>query len=392
MRFPTRTGSVLGAAALGAALALTACSSSTAPGRDSARPTPRAANAALDRALRSIVARPTGPPGIAVVVQRGTEVEFHTAGVADTTTAATIAPDDYLRIASVSKAFNGAAVLSTVAAGRLALTDTIGDRRPDLSARWSRVTLAQLLHHTSGIPDFSQSEGFRDALLADFQTAPSPRALLGFVEDEPLEFRPGSRYSYSNSDNVIAALMVESATGRPYAEVMADQVTGPLGLTRTSLPVDSAISTPTVRGYDLDPPNPPDDVTNLFAAGWAWASGSMVSSPADANAFVRAYVKGALVDAPTRAAQFRFRPGSSEPRGPGVNSAGLALFRYSTRCGTVFGHTGNTPGYTQFIAASRDGRRSVSVSVNTQLSPDNRPATFTRLREVYELAVCAALA
>lgn len=363
--------------------------STSAPGRPSS---PRSADAALDRAVHRIVDRRTGPPGIAVVVQRGGASRFLTAGVADTTSKAPIAVDDYLRIASVSKAFNGAAVLSTVSSGALALSDTIGARLPDLPTAWSKVTLAQLLRHTSGIPDFSQSAGFRDALLASFQAAPVPRELVAFVESEPLEFQPGTKYRYSNSDNAIAALMVEAATGSTYTDVLTEQVYRPLELTQTSLPSDSALPVPTVHGYDLNPPDPPDDVTNLFAAGWAWASGGMVSSPADANRFVRGYVRGALVDRSTRTAQFRFRPGNSEPRGPGTNSSGLALFRYVTRCGTVYGHTGNTPGYTQFIAANRTGTRSVAVSVNTQLSPRNHPVTFTALRDIYELAVCSALA
>jgi D-alanyl-D-alanine carboxypeptidase len=67
------------------------------------------------------------------------------------------------------------------------------------------------------------------------------------------------------------------------------------------------------------------------------------------------------------------------------------VFRYRTRCGTVYGHTGNTAGYTQFIAATRDGKRSVSVSVSAQVTPDSRPAEFPALRRIFGLAVCAAL-
>ena len=91
-------------------------------------------------------------------------------------------------------------------------------------------------------------------------------------------------------------------------------------------------------------------------------------------------------------AQFTFRPGRSEPPGPGRNSAGLAIFRYQTKCGTVYGHTGNTPGYTQFVAATKNGRRSAVVSVNSKNTPDAHPARFTELRHIYTLAVCAALA
>ena len=84
--------------------------------------------------------------------------------------------------------------------------------------------------------------------------------------------------------------------------------------------------------------------------------------------------------------------GASDPPGPGQNSAGLGLFRYETSCGVVYGHTGNFPGYTQFAAASRDGLRSATVSVNLQLRPDLDGVVFPQLRRTFELAVCAALA
>lgn len=138
-----------------------------------------------------------------------------------------------------------------------------------------------------------------------------------------------------------------------------------------------------MHGYDVAPPQAPEDVTHLFAAGWSWASGGIVSTPDDANTFIRAYVRGATTSLPIRMAQFEFRPGSSEPPGPGQNSARLAIFRYQTSNGTVYGHTGNTPGYMQFLAASRNGRRSAVVSVNSQITPTTNPERFIELRQVY---------
>jgi hypothetical protein len=104
--------------------------------------------------------------------------------------------------------------------------------------------------------------------------------------------------------------------------------------------------------------------------------------------------RGRLFSSKTRSKQRKvIEGGSSEPPGPGKNAAGLALFRYRTRCGTVWGDTGNTQGYTQFAAASPDGRRSVTVSVNAQHTPTaGRQAVFEALRRAKGLAVCAALA
>jgi D-alanyl-D-alanine carboxypeptidase len=69
----------------------------------------------------------------------------------------------------------------------------------------------------------------------------------------------------------------------------------------------------------------------------------------------------------------------------------MGIFRYSTSCGTVYGHTGNTLGFTQFIAATKDGKRSTVVSINSQLTPERNPKRFAELRNVYLLATCAAL-
>ena len=86
----------------------------------------------------------------------------------------------------------------------------------------------------------------------------------------------------------------------------------------------------------------------------------------------------------------RFVPGGqSSPPGPGQNSAGLALFRYTTKCGTVYGHTGNFPGYVQFAAATADGTRAVTTSLNI---PAPTGKLLAQLRRVQEAAVCALLA
>jgi D-alanyl-D-alanine carboxypeptidase len=358
-----------------------------------ATPKPAAADAALDKALDKIVTQKGGPPGIAVVVQRGADPALHSAGTSLLGSTTPIQLDDHVRVASVAKAFSGATELSVVASGELTLASTIGEKLPTLPKAWADVTLGQLLQHTSGIPDFSQSKAFGAALTASLQTPPPHAELLSYVANDPLLFTPGSKYQYSNSDNIAAALMVEAVTGHTFEDEFATRVLTPLGLTATSLPNDSAMPAPFAHAYDItDPAATPEDVTSVFAAGWTWASGGVVSSPRDANAFVRGYVSGKTTNAATQQSQFTFRKGSSEPPGPGKNSAGMAVFRYQTPCGTVYGHTGNTAGFTQFIAATKDGSRSVSVSINGQIIPKSNPTRFRELRAIYGLAVCAAMA
>jgi D-alanyl-D-alanine carboxypeptidase len=354
---------------------------------------PKAADSALDAAASQFVASPGGPPGIAVVVQRGSSAMIHTAGTSTVGSASPAQLDDQMRLASVSKAFSGAVALSLVQDRVLSLGDTIGRWLPTLPRPWRNVTLSQLLNHTSGIPDFSQNKGFQQAFVASLLTPPPPAELLSYVSAEPLAFKAGTRYHYSNSDNVVVGLMVQAATGHSYESLLQDRVDGPFELSKTSLPRDAAISAPLIHGYQLEAGQPAEDVSQAFAAGWSWASGGVNSTPMEANRFIRAYARGLETNAQTRRAQFHFvGNASSEPPGPGKNAAGLAIFEYTTSCGTVYGHTGNTAGYTQFIAATKDGTRSVTVSANAQITPKNAPGPFVQLRKIFGLAVCAALA
>lgn len=350
----------------------------------------------LDRALAELVAMPGGPPGVISIVQVGDKQTVHTAGVADTTTGAAPEATDHMRIASAAKAFSGAAALSLVDQGKLSLDDTIGKWLPDLPAAWADVTLRQLLSHTSGLPDFTQNADFGAAAGASLDTPLPPEQLLTFVYDEPLVFPPGSRYMYDNTDNIVVGLMIQAATGKTYAEVLQEQVFAPLGLDSTSLPVGTEMPEPTLHGYDLDEQGAPEDVTELVAAGWAWASGGIVSTPADLNTFIRGYVGGKLFGPETQARQTDlFIPGGeSGPPGPGQNSASLALFRYQTPCGTVYGHTGNTPGYTQFKVASPDGTRSATMSMTLARNAGGTPEelqVLDALQRAEAAAICLAL-
>ena len=352
--------------------------------------------AALDQALAELVAMPGGVPGVIAVVQVGNDRTVHTAGYADVKTKTKPTVNDHLRVASVAKAFSGATALALVQAGKLSLDDTVGRRLPSAPKAFAKVTLRQLLSHTSGVPDILKSKKFVERYVADPAKPPSPAGLVALVGDQPLDFPSGTRYVYSNTDNILVGLMIEAVTHQTYAQALSSIVATPLKLTNTSLPTSLALGTPTMHGYEWEPPATVTDVTDGLAPGWAWASGGVVSTPAELNTFVRAYVGGALFGAKVRGEQQRlFIPGGeSGPPGPGDNSASLALFRYQTTCGTVYGHTGNTVGYTQFIAASPDGSRSVTVSINLQVneqSKDQAAFVFHALQRAELAAVCVAM-
>jgi D-alanyl-D-alanine carboxypeptidase len=346
----------------------------------------------LGRALDRIVAARGGPPGMSVLIQRGDRREFLARGFADLRTRRRPTAGDHMRIASVAKAYSGAVALALVADGRLGIGDTIGARLPGLLPRAEAATLGQALQHTAGLPDYIRAPAF----IARFQRDPtayiSPRELIDFVRDEPLAFTPGSRYEYSDTDNVVVGLMAEAVTGRPYERLLAREIYRPLGLTETSLPRTVRMPRPYLHGYDVAPNQGAEDVSELINPAGAWASGGIVSTPLEVARFFRAYVAGRFFGATIRRQQLRFRPGNSSPPGPGRNASGLGLFRYRTRCGTVYGHTGSFPGYRLFAAATRNGRRSVVFSANAQIVPGQGPQRISNsIRRAQLLAVCRAL-
>jgi D-alanyl-D-alanine carboxypeptidase len=338
------------------------------------------------KGLESLVANSEGPPGAIATLYRGGKLTTLSTGRSNFDKAGKPRATDHMRIASVAKAFSGAVALNLVEAGKLSLDDTIGEVLPKLPSAWSKVTLRQLLHHTSGVPDYTKSDGF----IKQATTAPrayvSPAKVISWVAKDPLAFKPDSRYEYSNTDNIVVGLMVEAATGRSYGNALERIVFKPAGLGQTSFPTKVKMPSPYIHGYSVKPGSEPHDETEFLSPSGAWASGAIVSTPQNLNAFIRADLGLKFFDRAEQAQQMDwFKGGESSPPGPGKNSAGLALFRYQTRCGTVYGHTGNFPGYVQFAAATADGSRAVTTSLNI---PAPTGKLLAQLRRVQTEAVC----
>ncbi len=350
----------------------------------------RATDASVARGLQRLVSAPSGPIGAIATLYRNGRTTVLRAGRADVTRPGAPRLGDHMRIASIAKAFSGAVALHLVAQGRLSLDDTIGQRLPGMMpAAWSAVTVREMLNHTSGLPDYTQSDGFREQATNDPRGYVSPMRIIDWVRGAGLNFTPGSRYEYSNTDNIVVGLIAQRVSGQSYGQLLSRIVFRPAGLTQTTFPtLRFSLPAPFLHGYEVRPGKPPQDVTTFLSPSGAWASGAIVSTPADLGAFIRADLGGRFFGKTQGRQQMQFVRGSSSPAGPGRNSAGLAIFRYQTRCGTVYGHTGNFPGYVQWAAATADGRRSVTTSLNIA-APTG--ALLAQLRSVQASAVCALL-
>lgn len=387
MKVARSRGATFGTASVAiGALIFAGCSANSSP---SSQPT-LVGQVAVQQRLDELTAN-GGPPGAVLVIQTSGEPTVLTSGSADVGTNQSMSADASTRIASVSKPYSGAILVRLASQGKLTLGSRIGKLLPTLPKAWGSVSVAQLLQHSSGIPDYIKDEQFLRQFIANPQMQRTPQQLVGYVAGDPLEFVPGTRYEYSDTDNIVAGLIAERVAGKPYQDVLANEVTQPLSLSKTSLPASSALSSPFIHGYAVDPADPvkSEDVSELINPGLAWASGGMISTGNELNTFVRGLLSGKLFDARVLTDSAGFRPGAGGPPGPGVNASGLSIYRYSTRCGIVYGHTGNMPGYTAFVAATADGNASMSLAINSQVTPKNAPEVFERLIAVETQAICA---
>ncbi len=265
----------------------------------------------LEKSLNKLVAMPDGPPGVGVVVQRGGQLRFHTAGRARLDSPKPFRLDDHMRIASVTKAFTGAVTLKLVERGKLSLSDTIGELRPEMPPSWHAITVRQLMYHTSGLPNYTATAAFQTYFVDHLTDYISPAQVIGFAASEPLEFPPGTRYEYSNTGTFVLGLMIETVTGRSYAKNLRDLVLKPLGMNETTLPFTSpALPKPFIRGYVFaGPGQPQENVSQAISPSGVWAAGGIVSTPRDLNRFARAWGGGSLLDKPAvRRAQTALPP------------------------------------------------------------------------------------
>lgn len=191
--------------------------------------------------LLSRLISPDGPGCSGAVAIDGELVWAGHAGLADVEAGVPIDAETRFDIASVSKQFTGLTVLRLVEAGELALDDVVGAHLDGLPSWADSVTIADLLHHTSGIPDYT-------GLLLDagfsFDDTTTQQDALDVIAETELEFEPGDEFSYSNSNYVLLASIVEAVTGEAFADVLARESFGDadLRLEPASTAADVALS------------------------------------------------------------------------------------------------------------------------------------------------------
>ncbi len=387
MRLPlTLLGTVLTALALGA------CGEDDSPEPLSVEP--------LNKAMRGVAQ--AGVPVTAVVIDRagapecGTNATGQICGprteLAVGAEAGDVGAESTFRIASVTKAFEGAVVLALVDQEQLSLDATVDELIGPVVGGAAKITVADLLRHTSGIPDYTKQEAFIEDFVGGDPIKPAET--VDYVADLPPAFEPGSDYEYSDTDNILLALIVEEVTGLSFQAALEDLVLDPADLTGTELAAAPRRPLPGVAGFQFDPEESagePVDVTTALDPLAAGASGALVSTPGDVSSFFAGLRSGAFFEPSLLETTDETVLGDSSPPGPpgeGTNESGLAIFRYQLSCGKFWGHTGSFPGYRAIGGANTDGSGSFAVLVNASDLP---PEAEESLLEVQEIAACASI-
>lgn len=352
MSFPTR---VALAAALGAALPRLAVGAQvvTPP---SSPPSREVVAARVDSILRTRVGD-GGAASMSVAIIRGRDTLVRRAwGVADVATQRPAAEGTTYRIGSVSKQFTAALILKLVERGRLALGDTLGRYLTGLRPEWNALTIEQLLNHTSGL--------HREYRRPDRKTENLPGdTLVAFATRGTMLSAPGTQFAYSNTGYMLLGVLVEKRHGKPYGQVLRDEIARPLGLASLGWCGDTERGPQAARGYErsaqgtLAPEDGPNPVQALGAGGICATAG-------DLAAWSRALHTGRVLAPASYAAM-------TTPRGAAVASGyGFGVRAQRTAWGSpVIGHDGGNPGFLAESAYFPAESLSVAILYNTTPPP-----------------------
>lgn len=200
------------------------------------------APAAVETAAReaSEGALMAGVPAIQIAVSEGGWIIYSAAfGMSDRENSTAATPRSVLQVGSVTKQFTAAAILRLAERGALTLDDPIEKFVPEFNPRGATITLRHLLSHTSGI-----------TMLVPDQYSPMTREqFITLIDGQPLQFTPGSQWSYSNTGYRLLGYAIESITGRPFADFVHREFALPLGLIDTGVCGTSNLPLP--EGYGV---------------------------------------------------------------------------------------------------------------------------------------------
>lgn len=303
-------------------------------------------------------------PGAAVIVTRNGKPVFRKAyGLANLPEKTPMQPDMQLRMGSITKQFTAVGILMLADQGKLSLQDDVRKHLPDFPDKGTPITIEHLLHHTSGIPNYTALKSFRSVSDDGVTVA----KVYDLFKGEALEFAPGTRYSYSNSGYFMLGMIIEKVAGAKYQDFVAQNIFEPLGMKDTAHEGSERSAKRRIKGYRLSGKEivPVGDIDVTLA----YAAGALVTTVDDMARWEEAVSSGKLLKPATWRQAFT---SCSLPHEAPCN------YGYGWNIGTLAGHRmihhgGSIPGFTAQALRLPDDKVFVTVLTNGNGGAVNTP-------------------
>ncbi len=383
-------------------LIATGCgTSSDSSGSTTSTPAPSQAEPAYAATLRPMITqlmKDNVIPGAVVVVKSPTKGNWtETFGTRVIGADDPMSVDDYFRIASNTKTMTSTVILQLVQEGKLALDDPIDKYWPGVP-NGDRITIAQLSEMRSGLYSYTFDPQFNALLDSDPNKVWTPEELLAIAFSHPVDFAPGEKFDYCNTNIILLGLVIEKITKMSAAENFQKRIFEPLGLKHTSLPAaaDPSIPDPHPQGYAFGTnvstidtyALPPEEQAAALAGtlqpsnatdespSWTWTAGAAISTVDDVATYVRALVEGDLLDEQMQ----RVRMDSIQPidpAAPDVAGYGLGIVRFGLH---LFGHDGQMPGFMTFMGHDPASDLTIVVATNLATVPSGEGSALVLVK------------
>lgn len=306
-------------------------------------------------------AYPADGPGAAVRIETGGEVVLRKGyGMADLELGVAIEPDMVFRLGSITKQFTAAAVLMLVEEGKVELDAPVSAYLPDYDGPAAGVTIHQLLTHTAGLPNYTSSPEYAARMREDQETGD----MVERFRKLPLEFEPGTRWSYSNSGYYLLGIVLETVSGTRYEDFVETRIFEPLGMARSRYGHVDEIVPGRVEGYQGEA----GDYENaaFLSMTQPYAAGSLLSTVDDLARWDDALAAGEILTPDLRA---RLGQATALPDG------GSSGYGYGFSVGEYLGHRtihhgGGINGFRSYLIRVPDADVFVAVlSNNSAVEP-----------------------
>ncbi|MBA2685561.1 MAG: beta-lactamase family protein [Gemmatimonadaceae bacterium] len=216
-----------------------------------ASPAQSAATASIDRYVAGELAR-QHIPGMAVAIYKGGRIVFAKGyGLANVELDVPVQPATIFQSGSVGKQFTATAVMMLVEDGKIALTDSLPKYFPDAPASWRGITVRHLLNHTSGLTDYTSDSVTKPGGQISYRLDYTEAQLVSIIETLPIEFPPGEKWEYCNTNYVLLGAIIRKASGEFYGDFLQERVFGPLGMAHTRIISERDIIANRASGYEL---------------------------------------------------------------------------------------------------------------------------------------------